>query len=298
MRIYPECIPCILGVRIKEMISSGRRDRGIALELMEYFAEILRRGIDEGTIASSILYNWLIERVPEVVKYYKKLKLETINHAMDSLPVYEGLLEGLEGYDEFRMAVKIAALGNLFDTGVMEHEAPEHLSIEDILQTRISLDHTKKLYSLVRNGGLTIMYLLDNASEAVLDTVLMDLLRRYGNKVIAVAKEEPGFQNDLTIDDAIYAGIDRVADELISTGSNSSSIFLDKVSEEFMDRLKQSDLIIAKGMAHFEYISSVKNKIPVKAISFILVPKCRPVAVAAGGAKGTIVVMMSRGGIL
>ncbi len=297
MRIYPECIPCILGVRIKEMIGAGRRDRRIALELMEYFAEILRRGIDEGTIASSMLYNWLIERVPEVVKYYKKLKLEMINHAMESLPVYEGLLEGLEGYDEFRMAVKIAALGNLFDTGVMEHEAPEHLSIEDILQTRISLDHTKKLYSLVRNGGLTIMYLLDNASEAVLDTILMDLLRRYGNKVIAVAKEEPGFQNDLTIDDAIYAGIDRVADELISTGSNSSSIFLDKVSEEFMDRLKRTDLLIAKGMAHFEYISSVEDKIPIKTISYILVPKCRPVAVAAGGAKGTVVVRMSRGGI-
>ncbi len=298
MRIYPECIPCILGVRIKEMIGAGRRDRRIALELMEYFAEILRKGIDEGTIVSSMLYNWLIERVPEVVKYYKKLKLEMINHAMESLPVYEGLLEGLEGYDEFRMAVKIAALGNLFDTGVMEHEAPEHLSIEDILQTRISMDHTKKLYSLVKNGGLTIMYLLDNASEAVLDTIFMDLLRRYGNKVIAVAKEEPGFQNDLTIDDAIYAGINRAADELISTGSNSSSIFIDEISEEFMDRLKRSDLIIAKGMAHFEYISSVKNKIPIKTISYILVPKCRPVAVAAGGAKGTIVVRMSSGGTL
>ena len=297
MRIYPECIPCILGVRIKEMIGAGRRDRRIALELMEYFAEILRKGIDEGTIVSSMLYNWLIERVPEVVKYYKKLKLEMINHAMESLPVYEGLLEGLEGYDEFRMAVKIAALGNLFDTGVMEHEAPEHLSIEDILQTRISLDHTKKLYSLVRNGDLTIMYLLDNASEAVLDTILMDLLRRYGNKVIAVAKEEPGFQNDLTIDDAIYAGIDRVADELISTGSNSSSIFLDKVSEEFMDRLKRADLLIAKGMAHFEYISNVEDKIPIKTISYILVPKCKPVAKATGGAKGTVVVRMSRGGV-
>lgn len=293
MRIYPECIPCILSVRIKEMINAGRRDSRVALELMEYFAEILRRGIDEGTIASSMLYNWLIQRFPEVVKYYKRLKLETINHAMDSLPVYEGLLDGLDGYDEFRMAVKIAALGNLFDTGVMGHESPTQLSVEDILQARISLDHTKKFYSLAKNGGLTIIYLLDNASEAVLDTILMDLLRRYGNKVVAVAKEEPGFQNDLTIDDALYAGIDRAADELISTGTNSSSIFLDKISDEFMERLRRSDLVIAKGMAHFEYISRIEDKTPVKTIFYILVPKCEPVARAAGGEKGTIVVKKS-----
>ncbi len=295
MRIYPECVPCILGVRIKEMINAGRRDRRLALELMEYFADILRQGIDEGTIVSSMLYNWLIQRVPEVVEYYRKLKLETINRAMDSLPVYEGLLDGLEGYDEFRMAVKIAALGNLFDTGVMGHESPTQLSVEDIFQARISLDHTKKLYNLVKRGGLKIMYLLDNASEAVLDTVLIDLIRRYRNYVVAVAKDEPGFQNDLTIDDAVYAGIDRVADELISTGTNSSSIFLDKISSELIEKLRESDLIIAKGMAHYEYISLVENRLPVKTIFYILVPKCKPVADAVGGAKGTIVAKMSTG---
>ena len=296
MRIYPECIPCILGVRIKEMINAGKRDSRLALQLMEYFAEILRKGVDEGTIASSMLYNWLIEKVPEVVKYYKKLKLDMINRAMDSLPVYEGLLDGLEGYDEFRMAVKIAALGNLFDTGVMGHESPASLSVEDILQARISLDHTKKLYGLVKKGGLKIVYLLDNASEAVLDTILIDLLRRYGNHVVAVAKEEPGFQNDLTVDDAIYAGIDRVADELISTGTNSSSIFLDKISQELIEKLEESDLVIAKGMAHFEYMSLVQDKLPAGTIFYILVPKCQPVARAAGGEKGTIVVKMARGG--
>ncbi|NPA99465.1 MAG: DUF89 family protein [Crenarchaeota archaeon] len=296
MRIYPECIPCILSVRIKEMINAGRRDSRLALQLMEYFAEILRKGVDEGTIASSMLYNWLIEKVPEVVKYYKKLKLDMINRAMDSLPVYEGLLDGLEGYDEFRMAVKIAALGNLFDTGVMGHESPANLGVEDILQARISLDQTKKLYGLVKKGGLKIVYLLDNASEAVLDTLLMDLLRRYGNHVVAVAKEEPGFQNDLTIDDAIYAGVDRAADELISTGTNSSSIFLDKISRELLEKLEESDLVIAKGMAHFEYMSLVQDKLPVGTIFYILVPKCQPVARAAGGEKGTIVVRMARGG--
>ena len=128
--------------------------------------------------------------------------------------------------------------------------------------------------------------MFDNAGEAVLDIPLIKILRSMGNKVIGIAKEDPGFQNDLTISDALEAGLDKYVDELLSTGYPGSSIHWDKISNEAKTKIKEADIVVAKGMAHWEYIIEIDLGKPVY---HLLVPKCSVIAETLGTRRGTLV---------
>ncbi|ADI31670.1 damage-control phosphatase ARMT1 family protein [Staphylothermus hellenicus] len=284
MKPHAPCVQCIVSVRLREIMNSIRdheRTIKLQIQLLKVAYEEFTRN-NELTIIATNIFNKLISLAPEIVDYYKDLKKKAISRAWENIGEYKSFLEKLEGYEKFRFATKISIAGNALDTGVAGYEPPDKISVDRILSTPLIIDHTREIYDYIRAGGKKILWLFDNAGESVLDTLLVEILQNYGNKVIGVAKEDPGFQNDLTMSDAYYAGLDKVFDEIISTGYNGSSIHLNKVSEQFKKYLKEADLIIAKGMAHYEYISGIELEKP---IAHLLIPKCEPVAKTIGGIK-------------
>ena len=64
------------------------------------------------------------------------------------------------------------------------------------------------------------MYLGDNAGEAVFDRILIEEMKK---PVIYVAREIP-VVNDVTYEDAVQAGIDKVA-RIISSGTSAQGLF-------------------------------------------------------------------------
>ncbi len=290
MKAKPLCIQCIVNVRFKEIMRSiDDDDRSIKLQI-----ELLRKAYTtfieelELTKAATKIFKWLIEASPEVKQYYARVKRDAIISAKKIIDEYKEFLRGFSGYDQFRIATKISIAGNLLDTGVHGYEPPKEISIEYIMSTPLTIDHTRRVYEILSRGGKNILWLFDNAGEAVLDTILIDLLREYGNRVIGVAKEDPGFQNDLTISDAEYAGLGEHVDRIVSTGCSEASIHLESVSEEFKQVVRESDIVVAKGMAHFEYISTIDLGRPVL---FLLVPKCQTLSEVLKVPRGTYVAL-------
>lgn len=277
MKVFVQCIQCIVNVRLKEVIESIKdRDKSISIQidLLKVIHEVFKN-YDELTLIATNIFNWLISKAPEVISYYKKIKRESIEKAWKNMGVFRKYFEELNDFEKFYFAVKTSIAGNILDTGVYSLETPGEISVEHVISTPLAIDHTRILYDLVKKGGYKILWLFDNAGESIYDTLLIKEIRDMGNTVIGVVKEDPGFQNDLTISDAIYAGLDKYVDKLVSTGYNGSSIHLDKVSREFKQLLNETDIVIAKGMAHYEYISETSLGKPVM---FLLIPKCRPIA--------------------
>ncbi len=288
MKIWPRCIPCILFIRARE-IEKLIPDREQGLSIMAEIAKIMEMYVNvDSNVTEVSTKAWrLLKRLTGVEDPYAEEKRKAILEALKLEPEIDKMLSQYSGFERFKLAVKAALAGNTIDAGVVEHNPDELITVDTIKELRIARENLKDLYRMAMSGA-TIVYLLDNAGEAVFDKILMRELKSLGATVIAVAKGGP-FQNDATLQDAIMAGVDSVADRLISTGTDAASIFLDEISDEVREALEIADVVIAKGMAHYEYVSELKLGKP---IFFMLRAKCEPVARELRVEKGEYVAFM------
>ena len=294
MRPGPECVSCILGVRVREITAAiGDGERG--LEAAVYALGLVYRyfwKMDELTRIASRVYMDLVSRYPEIAGYQRRVRGESIRRALGSLSDFRRILAGFGGYDRFRAAARMSIAGNLLDTGVLGHEPGSSIDPGTVFDHPFSIDHTLPAYRLFSRGGLRVLWLFDNAGEAVYDLLFIEMLRGMGNTVIGVAKEDPGFQNDLTYGDAVEYGLDKWLDDLVSTGYPGSSIHLDMIGGELRRELEEASVIVAKGMAHYEYLSTIPVEEIGRPVIHMLVPKCGRVASSLGARKGSFVFLL------
>jgi uncharacterized protein with ATP-grasp and redox domains len=286
-----ECLRCLITTRLREVERSRLADSEklfIARRVVEEIINNFNFEIELTKFATWI-YKYLVIIAPDVVEYYRELKSASNRIALKAIKEHEEYAEALKDFEKFKYLVKLSATANLLDYGVAEHSPIENPLPPDIVDKySVAVDHVDKLYSKVSRGGLKIAWLFDNAGEAVYDSLLLVELKKHGNYIIGFLKDEPGFQNDVTINDVLSIGLDRLLDELVVYGS-SSTIHLDSISEEARRAIEKVDLLIAKGMSNYEYLSEVEIGKP---ICFILIPKCDVVARSIGGdSKGKIVVL-------
>ena len=288
-----ECFRCILSIRLRE-IENSSLSNGLKLELMKRLTSILINEFSfesELTDLASRLYMFNVQEAPSIVDYYKLIKQEANRNALFNINIHEKHVSRYTGYDKFKYLVYLSALANLLDHGVAEHKIMEisELTPSFIEKHEVYIDESYKLYHYLKNGGLRILWLFDNAGEAVYDTLLIREIINMGNTVEGLVKNEPGFQNDISINDALYIGLDKLLSDINTYGCYCSTIHLDKISPGVFSKIKNSDLIIAKGMSHFEYLHEVNLGKP---ICFIFIPKCNPVAERVGkGSRGKIVIL-------
>jgi len=118
----------------------------------------------------------------------------------------------------------------------------------------------------------------------VFDRVLIEEIKdRFGSSIIYAVKESP-IINDATEEDAVFAGIDRLA-EIMSTGCNSPGIVLEYCSDRFLELYAKSRLIISKGQGNFETLNAEKRQ-----IFFLFKIKCDVVAAFTGLKNGSILI--------
>lgn len=113
-----------------------------------------------------------------------------------------------------------------------------------------------------------ILYIGDNAGECVFDRVLIEQLPR---PVTYVVRQAP-IINDATMEDAIAAGIDRVAD-IVSSGTDAPGTVLSTCTSDFLDLLRQPWLKISKGQGNYEALSTGPYR-----VFFLLKAKCSVIA--------------------
>ena len=126
-----------------------------------------------------------------------------------------------------------------------------------------------------------ILYIGDNAGEAVFDRVLIEELK---NKEIIFAVKAKPIINDVLFEDAVVCGIDKCA-LIISSGCDAPGTLLKFCSREFLKVYRDIDLVISKGQGNFEALAEEKRP-----IFFLFRAKCPVVAKHLGCKLGDIIV--------
>ena len=192
-----------------------------------------------------------------------------------------------EGFERFRFTVLCAAYANLIDPGVADLHVREREIIEKIESGFLSIDHTRRLFSSILRSK-SIVFVPDNNGEAVIDLMLLRELKRLNKslEIKVIAKSKP-FQNDLTVDEAYELGFHRYG-KILGTGSDAGGIIRGMVNKKVTRILEKAELVLAKGMANYESLSSWNIN-----ICYILTAKCDPIARAFSVKKGTALVYLS-----
>ncbi len=206
---------------------------------------------------------------------YKKIKIESTQKALSLYPSLENRLE--ESKDRLLTAIQIAIAGNVIDFG-----ADWDLDIESETTKVLEMNFAVCDYNGFKSNldkAPNVLYIADNSGECVFDRILINEIKK---PVTYVVRGMP-IINDATYEDAVQAGIDRVA-TILSSGTDAPGTVLETCNLEFKNVYKNSEFIISKGQGNYEALS--KEKRP---IFFLLKTKCNVVSDDIGVRRGDIV---------
>jgi uncharacterized protein with ATP-grasp and redox domains len=235
----------------------------------------------------------LVKRITGNNDPYKRSKKVSNEKALKLLSYARKLVdEGYAQQDRFKRACLCAIVGN-----VMEFDIPSHRFTFDSLRRSfrdaakdLVIDDVGKIYELTKSAH-TVLYLADNAGEIVFDTLLVEQLKNMGLNVIVAVKGGPVI-NDATLADAEVSGMSKIADSVITTGTDAVGLSLKEVSAEFLKVYDSVDLVIAKGMGYAETLTEYKLKKP---HALLFRTKCDPVANFFGvGREKNVAKLMSQ----
>ena len=207
---------------------------------------------------------------------YMRSKKAANDKALKMLPHARKLVEaGNNQQERFKKACLCAIVGNIMEFDIPGHkfnlnnlsgcfrEAAKDLVIDDI----------DKAYELAKKAD-SVLYLADNAGEIVFDTLLVEQLKNMGLKVTYVVKGGPVI-NDATLDDVALSSMDKIADDVLTTGTDAVGLQKKEVSPEFLKVYDAAELVFAKGMGYAETLTEYKLTKP---HLLLFRTKCAPVA--------------------
>ena len=272
MKPLVECAQCILKWTYERAASSANERQ--RYELMRIILDVLSREfMPSGNIG--FICNRCLDAVSEFIlassPYYDELKVKT-NQAVEKLlpAAREFIKKGERSQDRFERACCMATVGNVSPIGAPSgaFEFPE---AENIMTGTGPLPVViGDVYGAARDAT-RVLFLTDNAGEIGLDSLLIEELKEMGLIVTLVVKEDPFFE-DATIRDAAHFGLDKLAEDILTTrgvflpGEGMSSLY---------DAYGESDLVIAKGVFNFE---ALNDEVSGKPTIYMLKMKCGPIS--------------------
>ncbi len=195
---------------------------------------------------------------------FSKVKAQSTEQA---LALYPDLKKQIgESADPLGRALKIAVAGNVIDFGVSS-TFDLQAELSTLLEKPFGIWHEDQFKSALKRAD-RVLYLGDNTGETVFDRLLIEVL----GKPVTYAVRGGPIINDVTMDDALAAGLDKVC-KLVSSGCAAPGILLDQCSREFRNLFYSSPLIISKGQGNFEALSGVNAP-----VFYLLKAKCDVVA--------------------
>lgn len=280
MKIKPVCIVCLI-TRAYKVLEKITDNEEVRMRALREVLEAINREVNHGESPFRFVPAYLgtirertLKRVLSLEDPFLEIKRESNAVALRMLPSVVKALSGKDGYEKFREACLLAVAGNAIEFDVLGREFSLN-QLRDIIEKaeeELVIDDTRSLYEEAK--GSRVLYLTDNAGEIVFDTILVRELKNAGARVTVAVKGKP-VMNDATLSEAVDAGMDKVADRLVTTGTDSVGLFLEECSQEFLSEYRAADLIVAKGMGNFEVMTEYEHPCDVY---FLLRTKCAPVA--------------------
>jgi len=275
MKTYLDCLPCFMNQALRAGRIATNNEKKIK-KLLDEVGKLIEKIPLENTPpeTGAIIY----KKVSEITNNfdpYKKIKEKNIKHAMQLYPELKFVVK--ESNDSLLTAIRLAVAGNVIDLGI-DKEFNIVEDIETILHQEFAV-FDYELFKQELETAKEILYIGDNAGEAVFDKILIEKL---GKPVTFAVREIPVI-NDITFKEAKQIGIDKVA-KVISSGSIAPGTILDLCSNEFIEIFNNADMVISKGQGNYEGLSGVN-----RSIFFLLKAKCPVIANNLGVKENDII---------
>jgi uncharacterized protein with ATP-grasp and redox domains len=277
MKVELRCILCILS-RGFQQIQEATHDKTLQFKtvsaLLNFLAEEFKPTANPANLGTK--RDRLIREITGNIDPYKQKKQLSNQKALAVLPLATSLISMESSPDlRFRKACLSAIVGN-----IIEFDLPDNpFNFKDLeklikqAEKDLAIDEIEKIFQEAKKAK-SILYLTDNAGEIALDTLLVHELKNLGAHVIVAVKSGP-ILNDATLEDARIVGMDKIADEVMSSGSDSVGLFLEECSEEFLTVYSSVDFVVSKGMGHAETLTELELTVP---HALLLRTKCYTVA--------------------
>ncbi len=275
MKTYLDCIPCFM----QQALRAGRiatTDEAQIKKILDNTAAMVSNIPMQSTPAQTGMKVYdIVSQVSSVEDPYKAIKTKHIQQTKAIYPQLEELVKKSE--DKLLTAIKVAIAGNIIDLGVNMHFDLVN-DVQIILKQDFAiLDY--QAFKIQLEKADFVLYIGDNAGESVFDKIL---IKQLGKPVKYVVRSAP-IINDVTMEDAIASGLDKVAD-IIESGSKSPGIILELSSPEFIELFQKASMVISKGQGNYEGLSDCS-----RTVFFLLKAKCAVISKHLGVAEGSIV---------
>jgi uncharacterized protein with ATP-grasp and redox domains len=277
LKVEFRCISCILNrgyLQIQEATDDTALQFKTLSAILRFLAEEFKPTANPADLGTK--RDRLIRKVTGNPDPYKQKKQLSNKKALEVVPLAKSIVSKETSPElRFRKACLSAIVGN-----IMEFDLPDNpfkfTDLENLIQQAekdLALDEIPQIFNKAENAK-RVLYLADNAGEIALDTLLVQELKNLGDHVTVAVKDGP-ILNDATLEDAKIVGMDKVADEVISTGSDAVGLFPNECSDEFLNVYNFVDLVVAKGMGHAETLTELELPVP---HALLLRTKCSTVA--------------------
>lgn len=272
-----ECVACIMHRAVAETreatVNSALRFRAMS-ELLRLLNKEFRPTSIPADLGTK--RDRLIKRITNSKDPYERIKRMSNQKALKLLSYAGKLVEvGYNQQDRFKTACLCAIVGNIMEFDIPGHKFTSltlRKSFRDATKD-LAIDDVNAAYELAKKAR-TVLYLTDNAGEIVFDTLLVEQLKNMGLTVIVAVKGGPVI-NDAILEDAEASGMCKIADKVITTGTDAVGLAMKEVSPEFLEAYNSVDMVFAKGMGYAETLTEYKLKKP---HLLLFRTKCNPVA--------------------
>jgi uncharacterized protein with ATP-grasp and redox domains len=277
MKVEAECASCLLARATAETYYATTNP-ALRFRAIKEVMKLLNREFRPSTVPADIgtKRDRLIKELTDNDDPYKISKKMSNKKARKLLPYARKLVEkGYNQHERFKKACLCAVVGNILEFDIPGHSFTFRTLTKSFREAAKDLvvDDVDDAYELAKKAK-AVLYLADNAGEIVFDTLLVEQLKNMGLKVTYVVKGGPVI-NDATVEDVEPSGMDKLADNILTTGTDAVGLLKKEVSPEFLKVYNKAELVFAKGMGYAETLTEYKLTKP----HFLLFrTKCTPVA--------------------
>ena len=287
MKVGVECYICLLERAIKAA-SMHTRDEELIIKVAKKISEFLvsEFSFDATPAVLGTRREKIIMETLGIEDIYKEIKLQSNEVAKKvANKIFRDMDFGDRSYENFRKFMCLAAAANSMEWFIRGHEFSLDIFEDKLISSmeNVVIDDSKALYEIVENRR--VLYILDNAGEAVIDLYIVKYLKNFARTITLAARQRP-ILNDVTVDELINLGGEEFCDKIVAVGDFVGVIF-EWATEEFLTAFDESDLIIAKGMGAYESLTEYKLDKPT---FIILTAKCTRVARDLNVQQGKLVI--------
>ena len=158
--------------------------------------------------------------------------------------------------DPLAAALAYARVGNYIDFGAMD--TVDEATFLGLFKEAVLRPEEKSVYERFLKAcekGECFLLIADNCGEIVLDRLFLEQLKkRFAHLRLQVLVRGSEVLNDVTVRDAVYAGVDQLA-EIFSNGAAIAGTVYELMPEEARQALDAADVVLAKGQGNYESLS-------------------------------------------